>query len=110
MVTKNDKPFGIVTQSDSARMVGLLIQHNHLDTNLEGIASGPLLTMMLVISVDEAVRFLLVNQIRKIPKVSSENKVVGIATLTDLAIFLSPSRRPGLALLILQAISRGKKK
>jgi hypothetical protein len=39
-----------------------------------------------------------------------EGCVVGILTTTDLATFLSPTKRLGLTLSVLQAISRGKEK
>jgi CBS domain-containing protein len=49
------------------------------------------------------------NKIRRLPIVNESDVVAGIVTVTDLAMYLSPTRRPGLALSILQAISRGRK-
>ena len=37
------------------------------------------------------------NKIRRLPIVHTQ-KLAGIVTVTDLAVFLSPTRRPGLAL------------
>jgi len=50
------------------------------------------------------------DKIRRLPIINESNLVAGIVTVTDLAMFLSPTRRPGLALSILGAISRGKTK
>ena len=47
------------------------------------------------------------NKIRKLP-VLQQGKVVGIVTATYLAMFLSPTRRPGLTESILHAITREK--
>ena len=44
-----------------------------------------------------------------IPIVNETNLATGIVTVTDLAMYLSPTRRPDLALSILHAISRGRK-
>ena len=38
-----------------------------------------------------------------------KENLIGIVSISDLAFFLSPSRRPGISLSILQAISRGRK-
>ena len=54
---------------------------------------------------------MLKNKIRRLPIVNAGNnkQVVGIVTVTDLAMFLSHTRRPGLALSLLRAISRGRR-
>lgn len=106
VVTKNSKPFGIITQSDIVRWAGKWPKL--LDSSLEGIASVPLITVGRGTSVEEAAQIMIRNQIHKLPVVDGE-KLLGIVTITDLAVFLSPSRRPGLALSVLQAISRGPK-
>lgn len=106
VVTKNGKPFGIVTQSDIVRWAGKWPKL--LDSKLEGIASVPLIKVGRGTSVEEAAQIMMKNQIHKLPVVDGE-KLLGIVTITDLAVFLSPSRRPGLALSVLQAISRGTK-
>ncbi|MGC1930906.1 MAG: CBS domain-containing protein [Candidatus Nitrosopolaris sp.] len=51
---------------------------------------------------------MLKNKIRKLPIIDENNLIAGIVTVTDLATFHSPTRRPGLALSILRAISRGR--
>jgi CBS domain-containing protein len=105
IVTKNGRPYGIITQSDIVRWVGL--RQKLLDSELEGVATIPLITVGPKTSVEEASKIMIQYRIHKLPVVDG-GKLVGIITVTDLAGFLSPSRRPGLALSVLQAITRGK--
>jgi CBS domain-containing protein len=49
-----------------------------------------------------------INKIHKLPVVGA-GKLLGIITITDIASFLSPARRPGLSLSVLGAIARGRK-
>ena len=105
VVTKHGKPFGIVTQSDIVRWVGRWPKL--LETRLANVASVPLIAVGRGTSVEEAARIMIKNQIHKLPVVDGE-ELLGIATITDLAVFLSPSRRPGLAQSVFRAISRGK--
>jgi len=106
VVTKSGKPFGIVSQSDIVRWTGE--GSKLLDSTVEGLASVPLITVGRGTSVEEAAKIMIKNQIHKLPVVDGD-KLLGIVTITDLAVFLSPSRRPGLALSVLQAISRRTK-
>jgi signal-transduction protein with cAMP-binding, CBS, and nucleotidyltransferase domain len=98
IVTKNGRPFGIVTERD-------LIRRYFRDTLLESLASRPLITAEPTTTVDGAAEIMLKNEIRKLPIIDESNLIVGIVTVTDLATFLSPTRRPGLTLSILRAIS-----
>jgi CBS domain-containing protein len=106
IVTKNGRPLGIVTHSDIVRWVGL--RQKLLDVKLEGPLSHPLITVGRGATVEEAAKVMIKNQIHKLPVVDGD-RLLGMVTITDLAVFLSPSRRPGLALSVLQAISRGRK-
>jgi CBS domain-containing protein len=110
IVTKNDRPFGIVTERDLIRRIGKKDIYFR-DILLEHMASRPLITAEMQMTVEEAAQIMLKNKIRRLPIVNAGNKkqVVGIVTVTDLAMFLSHTRRPGLALSILRAISRGRK-
>jgi CBS domain-containing protein len=110
IVTKNDRPFGIVTERDLIRRIGKKDIYFR-DILLEHMASRPLITAEMQVTVEEAAQIMLKNKIRRLPIVNAGNKkqVVGIVTVTDLAMFLSHTRRPGLALSILRAISRGRK-
>lgn len=106
VVTKNGKPFGIVTQSDIVRWIAL--GKELFVGKLEDLASRPLVTMRPGRTVEEAARLMIKHRIHKLPIVEGD-KLLGIVTITDLAVFLSPSRRPGLVLSLLHAISRGMK-
>lgn|SRR5919197_1426012 len=105
IVTKNNKPFGIVTERD-------LVRRYFRDTLLESLASHPLITAKPTTTVEKAAEIMLKNKIRKLPIVDETNKLltglIGIITVTDLAKFLLPTRRLGLTLSVLKAISRGK--
>ena len=101
IVTKDGRPFGIVTERD-------LIRRYFRDTLLESLASRPLITAETTTTIDGAAETMLKNEIRKLPIIDENNLIVGIVTVTDLATFLSPTRRPGLTLSILRAISRGR--
>jgi hypothetical protein len=68
---------------------------------LEHLASRPLITSESRATVEAMSK----QKIRKLPIVY-ECSVVGILITTDLATFLSPTRRLGLTLSVLQAISR----
>jgi CBS domain-containing protein len=101
IVTKNNKLFGIVTERD-------LVRRYFRDTLLESLASHPLITVEPTTTVEKAAEIMLKNKIRKLPIINENNTIAGIVTVTDLGMFLLPTRRPGLTLSILQAISRGK--
>jgi CBS domain-containing protein len=106
IVTKNHgRPFGIVTERDLVRRIGKKDIYFR-DILLEHFASRPLITSESRATVEEAARTMSKHKIRKLPIVY-EGRVVGILTTTDLATFLSPTRRLGLTLSVLQAISRG---
>ena len=51
---------------------------------------------------------MLKNKIRKLPIVDVNETIVGIITVTDLAMFLLPISKPGLTSLLLRTVSRGK--
>jgi CBS domain-containing protein len=106
VVIKHGKPWAIVTHSDIVRWAGL--SPVLLDGNLEGQASKPLITVHPDTTIEEAAQTMIKNEIHKLPIVDNKESLCGIITITDLAVFLSPSRRPGLASSALQAISRGK--
>lgn len=101
IITKNGKPYGIVTERD-------LIRRYFRDTLLESLASRPLITAETTTTIDKAAEIMLKNEIRKLPIIDENDLIAGIVTVTDLATFLSPTRRPGLTLSILRAISRGR--
>lgn len=107
VVTKNEVPFGIITERDIVRRIGA--KGIPLDkARLEDVASHPLIAAEPGLSVEEAADIMMKNKIHKLPVVGA-GKLLGIITITDIASFLSPARRPGLSLSVLEAIARGRK-
>lgn len=104
VVTKNEVPFGIVTERDIVRKVDAK-NIPPREIKLEDIASYPLITAEPGLSAEASADLMAKNKIHKLPIVSA-GRLLGIVASTDLAAFLSTSRRPGLALSVLQAISR----
>jgi CBS domain-containing protein len=110
IVTKDGRAFGIITERDLVRGLAKREELYFRATLLESFASHPLITARLTTTIEEAAEVMFKNKIRRLPIINESNLVAGIVTVTDLAMFLSPTRRPGLALSILGAISRGKTK
>lgn len=107
VVTTNGKPYGIITERDIVKGIGgtdISIKN----ATLEEFASRPLVYVEAQQSIEEIAEIMIKNKIRKLPVVQGE-KLVGIVTVTDLAMFLSPTRRPGLAESILHAVSRDRR-
>ncbi len=104
VVTENGKPYGIITERDIVSGIsGIDISLKNV--TLEEFARRPVITAKIHQTVEEAAELMIRNHVRRLP-VIKEGKIVGIVTVTDLAMFLSPTRRPGLADSILHAISR----
>ena len=102
IITKNNKPFGIITERD-------LVRRYYRDTPLESLASHPLITANQDTTVKKVVEIMLKNKIRKIPIIDENNSVTGIVTVTDLAVFLLPKiKSADLIFSILQTVTRGK--
>jgi CBS domain-containing protein len=109
IVTKDDgKPFGIITERDLVRGLGKREELYFRATLLESFASRPLITTKPTTTVEEAAEVMFKNKIRRLPIVNEYGLVVGMVTVTDLAMHLSPTRRPGLTQSVLRAISRGR--
>ena len=101
IVTKRDKPFGIITERD-------LVRRYDRNTSVEELASHPLITADSNTTVEKVVGIMLKNKIRKIPIVDKNNNLVGIVTTTDLVKFLLPKIKSSLVFSILQTVTRGK--
>lgn len=101
IVTKDCKAFGIVTERD-------LVRRYSRNTLLENLASHPLITAGSSTTVESAVEIMLKNKIRKLPIVDANETIMGIVTVTDLAMFVMPTRKAGLTSSILRTVSRGK--
>ena len=106
VVTSKGKPIGIITKGDIVKGV------SKFDVSFKTISLGKFATRPLIYAssrqtVEEVSELMIKNRIRKLP-VIQQGKVVGIVTATDLAMFLSPTRRPGLTESILHVITREK--
>lgn len=107
VVTAKNKPFGIVTKGDVVKAVSEGISFK--STKLEEFASRPLVYASASQTIEEVADLMIKNKIRKLP-VIQQGKIVGIVTVTDLALFLSPTRRPGLTESIFYVITRENSK
>lgn len=107
------RPYGIVTERDMIRRLDPVMVGSDFyfrNTLLGHICSHPLIAAHRGLTVYDAAEIMIKNRIRKLPILSSTgDRIIGIVTTTDLAMFLSPSKRPGLVSSLLQAISRGRK-
>ncbi len=106
VVTSKGKPLGIVTKGDVVKGVSksdISFKNRHLGE----FATRPLIYASSRQTVEEVADLMIKNKIRKLP-VLQQGKAVGIVTATDLAMFLSPTRRPGLTESILHVITREK--
>lgn len=103
VVTSRGKPFGIVTKGDLVKGIstGILFKN----VSLEEFATRPLIYASSRQTIEEVANLMIKNKIRKLP-VIQQGKIVGIVTVTDLAMFLSPTRRPGLTESIFHVITR----
>jgi len=101
IITKNNKPFGIITERD-------LVRRYARDTPLGDLASHPLITADPSTTVEKVAKIMLKNGIRKIPIVYQNDDLVGIITTTDLVMFLLPKIKSDLASSILRTATRGK--
>ena len=106
VVTSKGKPLGIVTKGDIVKGVSES-DISFKNRNLGEFATRPLIYASSRQTIEEVADLMIKNKIRKLP-VLQQGKVVGIVTATDLAMFLSPTRRPGLTESILHVITREK--
>lgn len=108
------QPYGIITERDLVRRLATNKDMYFQDAIAGIICSHPLIVGYPGMTVQEAADTMIKNKIHRLPIVNNivrreEENLIGIVTISDLAIFLSPSRRPGISLSILQAISRGRR-
>ncbi len=108
IVTKNNIPFGIITERDIVRRLGARNEQLLEDVKLENACTHPLIVAEPGLTVGEAVDLMVKNKIHKLP-VIGRGKLLGVVTIKDLAKFFSPSRAPNAILSILHALSRGEK-
>ena len=80
IITKDNIPFGIFTESDFVRIAA---KGNPLFTTLDGVVSTPLVVIAPGETIWEAADIMKKKDIHKLP-VQYENKIVGIITASDL--------------------------
>ncbi|MGB7635180.1 MAG: CBS domain-containing protein [Nitrososphaeraceae archaeon] len=106
------RPYGIVTERDMVRRLDPVVVGSDFyfqNALLGHICSHPLIAVHRGLTVYDATEIMIKNRIRKLPMLNSRgDKIIGIVTTTDLAMFLSPSKRAGLVSSLLQAMSRGR--
>ena len=115
IVTKDGRPYGIVTERDIIRRLAATSSNSDFyfqNALLGHVCSHPLIAAYRGLSVQDAAEIMVENKIRKLPIKGSgkDSKIIGIVTTTDLSMFLSSLRRPGLISSVLQAIARGRKR
>jgi CBS domain-containing protein len=107
------RPYGIVTERDMVRRLDPVVVGSDFyfqNALLGHICSHPVIAAYRGLTVYDATKIMIKNRIRKLPILDSRgDKIIGIVTTTDLAMFLSPSKRPGLVSSLLQAMTRGSK-
>ena len=106
VITSQGRPFGMVTERDilceTTVFNKLLAQ-----LSLKVIASRPLLYVSPTETVGNIADLMMNNNIRRVPVVNDDN-LVGIVVAKDIAMLLS-SKRPSLAKIVLDAMSRSRK-
>jgi CBS domain-containing protein len=76
---------GILTEKDL--VTGIVARgYNPSKIRVENIMSQPVITIKVNSSLEDAVRVMLINGIKKLPVLNTENKLIGILSLTDVAM------------------------
>ena len=108
VVTVKGKPFGIITERDMVKAIAKDDVSFKVMT-LDRFASRPLIYASTSQTVEDVAKLMITNKIRRMP-IMQHSKVVGIVTITDLVMFLSPARNSRITESIIHAISREKSK
>jgi len=78
-----DKPIGIITERDIARLVAFS-SNLSTDTAISEVMSKPLITINQNSSIKEVTELMQKNDIRRLPIVDNKGKLVGIITAKDI--------------------------
>ncbi len=78
-----DKPIGIITERDIARLVAFS-SNLSTDTLISEVMSKPLITISQNSSIKEATDLMQQNNIRRLPILDNKGKLVGIITAKDI--------------------------
>lgn len=89
IVTDDDGPYGIVTETD---IVGLVAHDDPRTTPVGRIASEPLITVERSTRIEEAAKRMQSHTIKKLP-VTDDGEIVGIVTTTDISNYF-PTYHP----------------
>lgn len=82
---KKEIPIGIVTERDIARMVGFAAKHSIFgDIPLSELMSKPLITIQPGASLKDAVVLMQQKDIRRLPIIDKDGRLVGIITEKDI--------------------------
>jgi CBS domain-containing protein len=84
VIEKDMTPIGIITERDLVKRV-CLESLNASKVLVEDIMSSPLITTMAYDSVDTASRIMMSNKIKRLPVMESDNRIIGIISVTDIA-------------------------
>jgi CBS domain-containing protein len=76
---------GILTEKDLVTRI-VARGYNPSKIRVENIMSQPVITIKVNSSLEDAVRVMLINGIKKLPVLNTENKLIGILSLTDVAM------------------------
>ena len=88
LIDKDVTPIAIITERDLVKRV-CLESLNASKVLVEDIMSSPLITIMAYDSVDTASRIMIANKIKRLPVMESDNRIIGIISVTDIARNLS---------------------
>ena len=90
IITENDEPVGIITERDLvAIMEEMLNDINRDHLPIVHFMTSPTLTIHSHITLREAVRFAIDKNIRHLPVVDRNNKLIGLLTQTNMVRSLS---------------------
>ncbi len=90
IITENDEPVGIITERDLvAIMEEMLNDINRDHLPIVHFMTSPTLTILSHITLREAVRFAIDKNIRHLPVVDRNNKLIGLLTQTNMVRSLS---------------------
>lgn len=88
VIGKDNRPLGIITERDLVKRV-CLENHTAESVLVEDIMSTPLITIMAYDSIDTAKRVMLSNKIKRLPVMESDNRIVGLISVTDITKHLA---------------------
>lgn len=88
VIDKDNRPLGIITERDLVKRV-CLENIAAEKVMVEDIMSSPLITVMAYDSVDTASRIMISNKIKRLPVLESDDRIVGIISVTDITKHLA---------------------